>query len=129
MIVLSATQFLDQSSEGTAARAAVKAPAAHNCCVYRASIIPSSFMFSSAVVARIVIRAFFLCSAACLASFSHFSSSGCLLLAAGEALNELHHSHREALPLKDRERELFIGTQFSILYTSMYSPAEAATHV
>jgi len=24
---------------------------------------------------------------------------------------------------------LFIGTQFSILYTSMYSPAEAATHV
>jgi hypothetical protein len=27
----------------------------------------------------------------------------------------------------DRERELFIGTQFSILYTSMYSPAEAAT--
>ena len=23
---------------------------------------------------------------------------------------------------------LFIGTQFSILYTSMYSPAEAATH-
>ena len=27
----------------------------------------------------------------------------------------------------DRERVLFIGTQFSILYTSMYSPAEAAT--
>ena len=27
-----------------------------------------------------------------------------------------------------RERVLFIGTQFSILYTSMYSPAEAATH-
>jgi hypothetical protein len=26
-----------------------------------------------------------------------------------------------------RERLLFIGTQFSILYTSMYSPAEAAT--
>ncbi len=26
-----------------------------------------------------------------------------------------------------RERMLFIGTQFSILYTSMYSPAEAAT--
>ncbi len=26
-----------------------------------------------------------------------------------------------------RERVLFIGTQFSILYTSMYSPAEAAT--
>jgi len=25
------------------------------------------------------------------------------------------------------ERELFIGTQLSILYTSMYSPAEAAT--
>jgi hypothetical protein len=25
------------------------------------------------------------------------------------------------------ERVLFIGTQFSILYTSMYSPAEAAT--
>ncbi len=24
---------------------------------------------------------------------------------------------------------LFIGTQFSILYTSMYSPAEAATHL
>jgi hypothetical protein len=27
-----------------------------------------------------------------------------------------------------RESVLFIGTQFSILYTSMYSPAEAATH-
>ena len=26
-----------------------------------------------------------------------------------------------------KERVLFIGTQFSILYTSMYSPAEAAT--
>jgi hypothetical protein len=26
-----------------------------------------------------------------------------------------------------RESVLFIGTQFSILYTSMYSPAEAAT--
>jgi hypothetical protein len=26
-----------------------------------------------------------------------------------------------------RERVLFIGTQFSILYTSMYSPAEAET--
>jgi hypothetical protein len=26
-----------------------------------------------------------------------------------------------------RERVLFIGTQFSILYTSMYSPAGAAT--
>jgi len=26
-----------------------------------------------------------------------------------------------------RERVLFIGTQFSILYTSMYSPAKAAT--
>ncbi len=34
------------------------------------------------------------------------------------------------LPRWDRamgERVLFIGTQFSILYTSMYSPAEAAT--
>jgi hypothetical protein len=28
-----------------------------------------------------------------------------------------------------RESVLFIGTQFSILYTSMYSPAEAATRV
>jgi hypothetical protein len=28
---------------------------------------------------------------------------------------------------KRGERELFIGTQFSILYTSMYSPAETAT--
>jgi len=27
-----------------------------------------------------------------------------------------------------REKVLFIGTQFSILYTFMYSPAEAATH-
>jgi hypothetical protein len=27
----------------------------------------------------------------------------------------------------ERESVLFIGTQFSILYTSMYSPAEAAT--
>jgi hypothetical protein len=26
-----------------------------------------------------------------------------------------------------RESVLFIGTQFSILYTSMYSPAETAT--
>ncbi len=35
----------------------------------------------------------------------------------------------EALIIFDylRERVLFIGTQFSILYTSMYSPAEAAT--
>jgi hypothetical protein len=32
-------------------------------------------------------------------------------------------SKRDWLP----ERVLFIGTQFSILYTSMYSPAEAAT--
>jgi hypothetical protein len=32
------------------------------------------------------------------------------------------HTHRE------RESVLFIGTQFSILYTSIYSPAEAATH-
>jgi hypothetical protein len=31
------------------------------------------------------------------------------------------------LPVLVRERVLFIGTQFSILYTSMYSPAEAAT--
>ncbi len=29
--------------------------------------------------------------------------------------------------LKVRESVLFIGTQFSILYTSMYSPAETAT--
>ena len=28
-----------------------------------------------------------------------------------------------------RERVLFIGTQFSILYTSMYSPAGAALYV
>jgi hypothetical protein len=28
---------------------------------------------------------------------------------------------------RERERVLFIGTQFSILYTSIYSPAEAAT--
>jgi hypothetical protein len=28
-----------------------------------------------------------------------------------------------------RERVLFIGTQFSILYISMYSPAEASTDV
>jgi hypothetical protein len=28
---------------------------------------------------------------------------------------------------RPRERVLFIGTQFSILYTSMYSPAETAT--
>jgi len=28
---------------------------------------------------------------------------------------------------EERERVLFIGTQFSILYTSMYSPAETAT--
>jgi hypothetical protein len=30
-------------------------------------------------------------------------------------------------PYSQRESVLFIGTQFSILYTSMYSPAEAAT--
>ncbi len=35
------------------------------------------------------------------------------------------HGPREGF----RERVLFIGTQFSILYTSMYSPAEAATLV
>ena len=29
----------------------------------------------------------------------------------------------------ERECVLFIGTQFSILYTSMYSPAEAATRL
>ncbi len=34
----------------------------------------------------------------------------------------------DLVPLGVRERVLFIGTQFSILYTSMYSPAEAATH-
>ncbi len=33
----------------------------------------------------------------------------------------------EGAELVGRERVLFIGTQFSILYTSMYSPAEAAT--
>jgi hypothetical protein len=32
-----------------------------------------------------------------------------------------------AVLVHDRESVLFIGTQFSILYTSMYSPAEAAT--
>ncbi len=32
-----------------------------------------------------------------------------------------------ALGQNVRESVLFIGTQFSILYTSMYSPAEAAT--
>ena len=32
-----------------------------------------------------------------------------------------------ALAPPDAERVLFIGTQFSILYTSMYSPAETAT--
>jgi hypothetical protein len=31
------------------------------------------------------------------------------------------------LPEPSGGRVLFIGTQFSILYTSMYSPAEAAT--
>ena len=31
------------------------------------------------------------------------------------------------LPVRGVEREFFIGTKFSILYTSMYSPAEAAT--
>ena len=37
------------------------------------------------------------------------------------------HSHAVGVFL-ERERVcvLFIGTQFSILYTSMYSPAEAA---
>ena len=38
------------------------------------------------------------------------------------------HSLRFSLSSRrGRERVLFIGTQFSILYTSMYSPAEAAT--
>jgi hypothetical protein len=34
---------------------------------------------------------------------------------------------RDLARMHQRERVLFIGTQFSILYTSMYSPAEAAT--
>jgi hypothetical protein len=33
----------------------------------------------------------------------------------------------DELPFIPRECVLFIGTQFSILYTSMYSPAETAT--
>ena len=40
---------------------------------------------------------------------------------------QLRRELREAKPCNNRERVLFIGTQFSILYTSMYSPAEAAT--
>jgi hypothetical protein len=39
-----------------------------------------------------------------------------------EGCVSIHHNTLEA-----RERVLFIGTQFSILYTSIYSPAEAAT--
>ncbi len=35
--------------------------------------------------------------------------------------------HRRYRGIVGRERVLFIGTKFSILYTSMYSPAEAAT--
>jgi hypothetical protein len=48
------------------------------------------------------------------------SSSGVLLML-------LLHLLLLRLLLLSRERVLFIGTQFSILYTSMYSPAEAAT--
>ena len=40
---------------------------------------------------------------------------------------EKNHAPKPYLALQIRERVLFIGTQFSILYTSMYSPAEAAT--
>jgi len=39
----------------------------------------------------------------------------------------LPHSPSSRHPPFTQERVLFIGTQFSILYTSMYSPAEAAT--
>ncbi len=38
-----------------------------------------------------------------------------------------HLSVEHTLTGASPERVLFIGTQFSILYTSMYSPAEAAT--
>ena len=41
--------------------------------------------------------------------------------------HQVHSSSLRAKRLSNRERVLFIGTQFSILYTSMYSPAEAAT--
>ena len=39
----------------------------------------------------------------------------------------LPHSPSSRHPPFTQERVLFIGTQFRILYTSMYSPAEAAT--
>ena len=41
--------------------------------------------------------------------------------------NALTPEELEALHRHARESVLFIGTQFSILYTFMYSPAEAAT--
>ena len=40
------------------------------------------------------------------------------------------HTHKHItvfMHISSRESVLFIGTQFSILYTFMYSPAEAAT--
>jgi hypothetical protein len=63
----------------------------------------------------------------------HLESEGCH---AGQACStyEAHAHARPAAVVREyvlavlpaeRERALFIGTQFSILYTSMYSPAEA----
>jgi len=50
------------------------------------------------------------------------------MLAMYERNAERKRKHLVFSPEGDaRERVLFIGTQFSILYTSMYSPAEAAT--
>ena len=45
-----------------------------------------------------------------------------------QSLAGLRREPTRAAALRNRERVLFIGTQFSILYTSMYSPAGAASH-
>jgi hypothetical protein len=50
-----------------------------------------------------------------------------LIVIRGGSHNNIWNMHARQVLKPLRERVLFIGTQFSILYTCMYSPAEAAT--
>ncbi len=51
----------------------------------------------------------------------------CALLSAAHLMSSEDRQTMAKVVVEAEERVLFIGTQFSILYTSMYSPAEAAT--
>ena len=80
-----------------------------------------------------------------LNSGGEYPEGGYRLIFVSERTNKRQHHHSDdvgedsrfvavvikinttSLSVHARERVLFIGTQFSILYTSMYSPAEAAT--